>query len=110
MIMLLQRMDELVVKMYLDIYYTINFIRKVLHNKPSKEKVVNYLQKLNKECSYDLFDMNMDKPVKHNFIEIKGDDDQESLFLLKSLMNSLLFILRHQITKRKQKAWTSRLV
>ena len=90
MIMLLQRMDELVVKMYLDIYYAINFIRKVLHNKPSKEKVVNYLQKLNKECSYDLFDINMDKPVKHNFIEIKGDDDQESLFFVKEFDELLI--------------------
>ena len=93
MIMLLQRMDELVVKMYLDIYYAINFIRKVLHNKPSKEKVVNYLQKLNKECSYDLFDINMDKPVKHNFIEIKGDDDQESLFFVKEFDELLIIYI-----------------
>ena len=94
MIMLLQRMDELVVKMYLDIYYAINFIRKVLHNKPSKEKVVNYLQKLNKECSYDLFDINMDKPVKHNFIEIKGDDDQESLFFVKEFDELLIIYIK----------------
>ena len=94
MIMLLQRMDELVVKMYLDIYYTINFIRKVLHNKPSKEKVVNYLQKLSEECSYDLFDINMDKPVKHNFIEIKGDDDQESLFFVKEFDELLIIYIK----------------
>ena len=49
----------------------------------------------------------MDKLVKDNFIEVKGDDDQESLcFLLKSLMNSVVFILRHQITTCKQKTWT----
>ena len=32
-----------------------NFIIKVQHNKPSKEKVFSYLKKLNKDCSYDLF-------------------------------------------------------
>ena len=37
------RVDEM--KMYLDIYYTINFIRKVQNNKPSKEKVFSYLKK-----------------------------------------------------------------
>ena len=49
----------------------------------------------------------MDKLIKDNFIEIKGDSDQESpFFLLKSLMNSVVFILRQQITTRKQKTWT----
>ena len=32
-------------KMYLDIYYTINFIRKVQHNLPSKEKDFSHLKK-----------------------------------------------------------------
>ena len=36
------------INMYLDIYYAINFIRKVQHNKPSKEKVFSHLKKLNK--------------------------------------------------------------
>ena len=57
-------------KMYLDIYYAINFIRKVRHNKPSKEKVL-----VRRDCSYDLFDIDMNKLVKDNFIEVKGDDD-----------------------------------
>lgn len=37
------RVDKM--KMHLDIYYTINFIRKVQNNKPSKEKVFSYLKK-----------------------------------------------------------------
>ena len=64
-------------KMYLDIYYAINFIRKEQRNKPSKEKVFSLLEKLNRDSSYDI---NMDKLVKDNFIEVKGEDDQESLF------------------------------
>ena len=67
-------------KMYLDINYAINFIRKVQRNKPSKEKVFSLLEKLNRDSSYDFFDINMDKLVKDNFIEVKGEDDQESLF------------------------------
>ena len=58
-------------KTYLDIYYTINFIRKVELNKPSKGKVFSYLKKLNKDLSHDLFDIIMDKLVKHNFIEVR---------------------------------------
>ena len=51
--------------------------------KPSKETVFNPLTKLNRDCGYDFFDINMDKLVKDNFIEVKGDDDQESLFFAK---------------------------
>ena len=58
------------------LFFSINFIWKVQHNKPSKEKVFSHW----KNCSYDIFDMNMDKLVKDNFIEIIGDNDQESLF------------------------------
>ena len=75
------RVDK--VKMYLDIYYTINFIRKAQHNNPSKGKVFSYLKKLNKDCNYDLFDISMDKLAIANFIEVKGDDDQESLCFVK---------------------------
>ena len=67
--------------MNLDIYYVINFIRKVQHNKPSKEKVFSYLKKLYKDG---------DKLVKDNFIEVNGDDYQESLFFLTSFMKSLV--------------------
>ena len=69
-------------KMYLDIYYAINFTRKVQCNKPSKEKVFSLLEKLNRDSGYDFCDINMDKLVKDNFIEVKGEDDQESLFLV----------------------------
>ena len=71
------RNNKVKVKMYLDVYCAINFIRKVQHNKSSKGKVFSYLKKLNKDCSYDLFDINMDKVVKDNYIEGTGDDDQE---------------------------------
>ena len=70
-------------KIYFDNYYAINFIRKVQHNKPSKEKVFSYLRKLDKDFSYDLFNISMDTLVKDNFIEVQGDDDQESLFFVK---------------------------
>ena len=70
------------VKIYFEIYYAINFIRKVQHNKPSKEKVFSYLRKLDKDFSYDLFNISMDTPVKDDFIEVQGDDDQESLFFV----------------------------
>ena len=69
-------------KMYLAIYYVINFIRKVQLNKPSKEKVFSLLKRLNRDCSCDFFDIDMDELVKDNFIEVHGDDDQESLFFV----------------------------
>ena len=43
----------------------------------------SYLKKLNRDCSYDLLDINMDKLIKNNFIEIKGDNDQEPLLFVK---------------------------
>ena len=52
-------------KMYLDIYYEINFTRKVYQNKTSKKKVFNHLKKLDRTCSYDLFDINMDLKCKY---------------------------------------------
>ena len=52
-------------KMHLDIYYEINFTRKVYHNKTSKKKVFNHLKKLNRACCYDLFDINMDLKCKY---------------------------------------------
>ena len=46
----------------------------------------------------------MNKLVKDNFIEVKGDDE-ESLLFVNEYMSSLVFILRHQITTPKQKTW-----
>ena len=86
--------------MYLNSYYAMNFIRELQKNKSSKEKVFSYLRKINKDYSYDLFDKNMDKLVKDNFIEVKDDDDLEILSM-KSLMKHLVFILRQQIITRK---------
>ena len=77
-----------------------NFIRELLKNKSSKEKVLSYLRKINKDYSYNLFDTNMDKLIKDNFIEVKDDDDLEILSM-KSLMKPLVFILRQQIITRK---------
>ena len=77
-------------EMYLDIYYVINFVRNIKHNKPSKEKVFN----LNRDCSHDFFNISMDKLVKqHNFIEVKGDDDQESLFFVKEFDEPFRFYI-----------------
>ena len=86
--------------MYLNSYYAMNFIRELQKNKSSKEKVFSYLRKINKDYSYDLFDTNMDKLVKDNFIEVKDDDDLEILSM-KFLMKHLVFILRQQIITRK---------
>ena len=86
--------------MYLNSYYAMNFIRELQKSKSSKEKVFSYLRKINKDYSYDLFDTNMDKLVKDNFIEVKDDDDLEILSM-KSLMKHLVFILRQQIITRK---------
>ena len=90
-------------KMYLDIYYAINFIRKVQHNKPSKEKVFSLLKKLNRHCSYNLFNIDMDQLVKDKGDVLKTTMTRNLCFLLKSLMNSLVFILRQQIATPKQK-------
>ena len=49
------------VKVLLDIYYAKNAIRKVQHNKPSKEKVFNYLKKFDKDCSFEDFNEYIDK-------------------------------------------------
>ena len=36
--------------------------------------VFSYIKRLSEDSSYDLFDINMDKVVKDNFIEVKGHD------------------------------------
>ena len=56
-----ERVDKM--KMYLDIYYAINFIINIQYNKASKENMFNLLKKLNRDCSYDFRDINMDKLV-----------------------------------------------
>ena len=60
--------------MYLDIYFAIKLIRNIQHNKLPKEMVFSYIKRLSEDSSYDLFDINMDKVVKDNFIEVKGHD------------------------------------
>ena len=35
--------------------HAINIIRKVQHNKRAKEKVFNYLKKLDKDCDFEVF-------------------------------------------------------
>ena len=51
--------------------------------------VFSYIKRLNEDSSYDLFDINMDKVVKDNFIEVKGHDEQKSLLFIKDFVEIL---------------------
>ena len=61
-------------------YHQQTLVEKHDINKPSKENVFSYSKKLNKDCSYDLFNINIDKLVKDNFITVI---EKESLFFVK---------------------------
>ena len=74
---------ETSVKIILDIYYTISTIRKVQHSKPSKEKIFNYLKKLDKDVNHDYFMINLENLIDKKYVEVQEHGEQESLFLIK---------------------------
>ena len=74
---------ETSVKIILDIYYTISTIRKVQHSKPSKEKIFNYLKKLDKDVNHDYFMINLENLIEKKYVEVQEHGEQESLFLIK---------------------------
>ena len=65
------------------IYYTISTIRKVQHSKPSKEKIFNYLKKLDKDVNHDYFMINLENLIDKKYVEVQEHGEQESLFLIK---------------------------
>ena len=75
---------ETSVKIILDIYYAISTIRKVQHSKPSKEKIFNYLKKLDKDVKQDYFMINLENLIGKKYVEAQEHGEQESLFLIKS--------------------------
>ena len=74
---------ETSVKIRLDIYYAISTIRKVQHSKPSKEKIFNYLKKLDQDVSHDYFMINLENLIDKKYVEVQEHGEQESLFLIK---------------------------
>ena len=63
------------------------------HNKPSNEKMFNYLKKLDKDCSFEVFNNYMDKLVNEILIDVQDHVEQESLFIINKLTNFLNIFL-----------------
>ena len=74
---------ETSVKIILDIYYAISTIRKVQHSKPSKAKIFNHIEKLDKDVNHDYFMINRENLIDKQYVEIQEHDEQQSLFLIK---------------------------
>ena len=68
----------------LDIFYAITAIRKIQHIKPSTEKIYQYLYKINKNVDKNLVVQNIEVMIRKGYLKIEGDDEQESIFILKS--------------------------
>ena len=68
----------------LDIFYAITAIRKIQHIKPSTEKICQYLYKINKNVDKNLLVQNIEVMIRKGYLKIEGDDEQESIFILKS--------------------------
>ena len=77
------------IKIALDIYYAIIYIRKIQHLKPSTEKIHNYLKKIDNDLQYESFSKIMDQLVQKEFINIQGDGNEESIFVNKSVSDFL---------------------
>ena len=77
------------IKIALDIYYAIIYIRKIQHLKPSTEKIHSYLKKIDKDLQYESFSKIMDQLVQKEFINIQGDGNEESIFVNKSVSDFL---------------------
>lgn len=63
------------------------------HNKPSNEKMFNYLKQLDKDCSFEVFNNYMDKLVNEIFNDVQDHVEQESLFTINKLTNFLNIFL-----------------
>ena len=74
---------ETSVKIILDIYNAISTIRKVQHSKSSKQKIFNYLKKLDKDVNHDYFMINLENLIGKKYVEVQEHGEQESLFLIK---------------------------
>ena len=68
----------------LDIFYAITAIRKIQHIKPFTEKIYQYLYKINKNVDKNLLVQNIEVMIRKGYLKIEGDDEQESIFILKS--------------------------
>ena len=68
----------------LDIFYAITAIRKIQHIKPSTEKIYQYLYKINENVDKNLLVQNIEVMIRKGYLKIEGDDEQESIFILKS--------------------------
>ena len=55
------------IKIALDIFYAIIYIKKIQHNKPSKEQVYGYLKKVNKDADF------IEQLIKEDFIDVRGE-------------------------------------
>ena len=73
---------ETSVKIILAIYYAISTIRKVQHSKPSKEKIFNYLKKLDKDVNHNYFVINLENLIDKQYVEVQEHGEQKSLFLI----------------------------
>ena len=75
------------IKIALDIYYAIIYIRKIQHLKPSIEKIHNYLKNIDKGLQYESFSKM--EFIQKEFINIQGDGNEESIFVNKSVSDFL---------------------
>ena len=68
----------------LDIFYAITATRKAQHIKLSTEKIYQYLYKINKNVDKNMLVQNIKVMIRKGYLKIEGDDEQESIFILKS--------------------------
>ena len=78
----------------LDIFYAITAIRKVQHIKPSSEKIFQYLCKINKDVDKNQVLLTIENLVRNGYLKIEGEDEHESIFILKSFEDFFNFLLK----------------
>ena len=73
------------IKVEVNIYYAIRAIRGVQHAKSTREKVLTSLKKMDKHFQVDIFACKFQELTKRRFIEIQGEDEEESLFISRNI-------------------------
>ena len=73
----------------MDIFYAVNAIRKIQHNKPSTAKVYQYLKKLDKNLEEAYFKSTLASFVKNGYFVLQGEAEKELFFSVKSFEDIL---------------------
>ena len=69
---------------------TIDFLRKVKHIRPTIEKIYNSIRKeLNDELNVVKYKTNLDYLINNGVVEVRGEGNQESVFIVEWTEESL---------------------